>query len=64
MRYTFRLFGVEIASLEVEEDAYEVDEVHTIGGGASHNFSFSGEFVDERFLPWDDEAAVKRFGFW
>lgn len=48
IRYTLRLFGIPLGSLDVEDDM-EVD-VTEIGGGSGHNFERSPEdFCEEDF---------------
>lgn len=61
--YTFKLFGL-LPLLIVTRTHYEfVDEEESpvIGGGSTHNFEMAEPFVDERYLPWEDEA--RKFGF-
>jgi hypothetical protein len=62
-RFTLRVLGFPILSVDMEqlELVYEDDE-SSIGGGSGHNFTLAEPFVDERYLPWEDEDRAG-FGF-
>ena len=64
-RLTVRVFGLPVLSFDLNE--YELveeedEECPTVGGGSAHNFTLAAPFVDERYLPWDDEDSAA-FGF-
>jgi hypothetical protein len=65
-RLTFRLFGFPIFSFDlqnfvlVEEVEEEQEDAPThIEGGSAHNFTLAPQYVDERYMPWEED----RFGF-
>ena len=61
--YSLKLFGL-LPLLVVERTQYEFveeEESPAIGGGSTHNFEMATPFVDERYLPWEDEDL--HFGF-
>lgn len=60
---TLRVFGVPVLSLEIGNVEFFDEEVEypAVGGGSAHDFTLAEAFVDERYLPWEDEA--KSFGF-
>lgn len=60
MRLEVRFFGFPVFSVELKEFNRED---YSIGGGATHDFAIAEQFVDERFLPWDDDEAVVKLGF-
>lgn len=65
-RLTLRIFGIPVLSLEVVDlvSCYEEGEDEddpAVGGGSSHNFTIATPWVDERYLPWEEED--KSFGF-
>lgn len=65
-REEYKLFGIlcvltrtktELVYAESEES--DVSETQNeVGGGSAHNFTLAPEFVDERFLPWDEGKAI------
>jgi len=61
-RFTLRVLGVPVLSVDVAELMYvEEEDVESpaVGGGSAHNFQLAEPFVDERYLPWDEDS----FGF-
>ncbi len=64
-RWEFRLFGlfpllvVTRTELQYVEDE---EESPAVGGGSCHNFTIASPWVDERYLPWEDEGRVFGFG--
>ena len=60
--YSLKLFGL-FPLLVVTRTNYEIveEESPAIGGGSTHNFEMATPFVDERYLPWEDEDL--HFGF-
>ena len=61
--FTLRVLGFPVLSVDVEEFSYvaEEDEERLVGGGSGHNFTIATPWVDERYLPWEEEG--KAFGF-
>lgn len=59
-RLTVRVLGIPVFCVDICDYEYVDESDGEIGGGSSHNFTMSGAFVDERFLPWDESD---RFGF-
>ena len=62
--FTVKVLGLPVFSVDVEEYAYVSEEdvdSSAVGGGSAHNFQLADEWVDERYLPWEDEG--KAFGF-
>ena len=66
VRFTLRVFGLEVVSLDVEHlvDFFEADESDAtpIGGGAGHNFERDASPLDpaDHYGEWEDRAG---FGF-
>lgn len=62
-RFTVRIFGLPVVTLDVNE--YELveegEEAPAVGGGSAHDFTLALPFVDERYLPWDEDST--KFGF-
>ena len=58
-RYTLRLLGFPVASIDIQQYEYVEEDAPTHGGGSTHNFEMAEPFVDERYLPWEED----RFGF-
>ena len=61
-RYTLRLFGFPVLSVDLEDLEYVDLDAPAVGGGSGHDFTLADPFVDERYLPWDDEDKVFGFG--
>lgn len=64
-RLTLRILGVPVLSLDVVDlDCYyeeEDEDAPAVGGGSGHNFTIATPWIDERYLPWEEED--KTFGF-
>jgi len=63
-RFTLRVLGLPVLSVDVSEFMYvdeEDVESPAVGGGSAHNFELAQQWVDERYLPWEEED--KGFGF-
>lgn len=63
IRRVFRFLGIPIFSIDTIEYELEGDEEESsleISGGSGGSFERAQEFVDERYLPWDED---KGFGF-
>ena len=60
-RFTLRVCGFPAVSLDIEDLEYVDEDAPAFGGGSTHNFEMAEPFVDERFLPWEDEDKF-RFG--
>lgn len=58
--WELKLFG-KLPLLVVSRTNYELveEDAPTHGGGSAHNFELAEQFVDERYLPWEED----RFGF-
>jgi hypothetical protein len=63
-RWTLRVLGFPVLSLDLVQLEYvDQDEPTTdIGGGSAHNFTMATPYVDERYLPWDEDKAAFGFG--
>ena len=64
-RFTLRLFGIPVLSVDVDEFQYvdeEDVESPAVGGGSAHNFQLAEPWLDERYLPWEEDDS-KHFGF-
>lgn len=63
MRWSLRILGILVASLDIEPFEYDSEgDTPSIGGGATHNFSLVGNqhLVSEiEGDPWEDH----QFGF-
>lgn len=62
-RFTLRVLGFPVLSVDVTEFMYvDEDDAESpaVGGGSGHNFTIATPWVDERYLPWEDEDS---FGF-
>ena len=62
-RLTLRLLGVPVVSVDIEDLEYVDEDAPAFGGGSAHDFTLADPFVDERYLPWDEEDSVRVFGF-
>lgn len=63
-REEYKLFGIltvlvvqrtEYELVESEESEVAETESHEVGGGSAHNFTLAPEFVDQRYLPWEED---------
>ena len=66
MRYTFRLFGIPLFWLDVEELVYDepVVEPPSFEGGSAHNFERDYEPLSPTsHHEWEWEDRKKGFGF-
>jgi hypothetical protein len=61
-----KLFGLlpvlVVTRTELEFVSDEVEDAPRVGGGSAHNFTIAPEFVDERYLPWDEDRTGFGFG--
>lgn len=61
-----RLFGIPIISFDLVHfdlvgEGSDDEDAPAVGGGSGHNFTIATPFIDERYLPWDEDSA--KFGF-
>lgn len=61
-RLTIRLLGIPLLTFDLTQ--YEIveedEDSPAVGGGSGHNFTIAAPYVDERYLPWDEDRT---FGF-
>lgn len=61
-RLTLRVLGIPLVTFDLESyEIVEEEESPAVGGGSAHDFTIATPFVDERYLPWEDDC--KSFGF-
>lgn len=60
-RLTVRLFGFPVLTFDLTRfEVFEDAEEPAFGGGSGHNFTIAAPYVDERYLPWEED---RYFGF-